>query len=102
MKKLVGYTESELVDTLHFLLSHIEEMDSEIHMMEEQGLGIRDNLDWESSGKRLRINLEQIKRGLDLFNLEQIPFNDLNQFNYENHQKKIKDHAFQPKFKVQP
>jgi CCR4-NOT transcriptional regulation complex NOT5 subunit len=84
MKKSIAYDEKELKDMLLFIVDHINEMSNEIRLMEEQGLGFRENLDWKSSGKHLRINLESIKRKLDQFDIVEIESKDLNEYNYED------------------
>jgi len=78
MKQSIGYDRQELEGNFKFILASIERFDDEVRMMEEQGLGLRDNLDWQSSACNLRIELEKIKRGLNYFNvLERIPYVDL-------------------------
>jgi hypothetical protein len=84
MKKSIAYDEEELKNTYLFIVEHINEMSDEIRLMEEQGLGFCENLDWKSSGKRLRINIEDIKRGLNRFGIIEIEAKDLNEHNYED------------------
>lgn len=84
MKKSIAYDEKELKDMFLFIVDHINQMNNEILAMEEQGLGFRENLDWKSSGRNLRINLENIKRGLNQLGIIEIESKDLNEYNYEN------------------
>lgn len=91
MKKIIGYNEDDLEMDLTSLATYIADMDSEIKMMEQQGLELRDNLDWRSSGKRLRIKLELIKRKIDGFKVIEIPFRDVTEFNYERHLLEVKE-----------
>ena len=85
MLRSISYKESELIPTINYIAEKIDRMDTEITMMEEQGLNLRDNLDWASSGKVLRIQLEDIKRQFCLFGVVQIPFSHVNFDSYESH-----------------
>jgi hypothetical protein len=84
MKKSIAYDEQDLQNNFKFMLNHIADLEDEILRMEEQGLGLRDNYDWRSSGKRLRIALEQVKIGLNHFGVTPLKAIDLNGYNYEN------------------
>jgi len=83
MEKSIAYSEKDLQNNLDFILSHMHYLDSYIRMMEEQGLGLRDNLDWKSTGKHLRINLEQVKMGLSRFKVRDVPFQDISDYHYD-------------------
>jgi hypothetical protein len=83
MERSVAFNEKEIQKTFRYILDKVSGMDQEIRMMEEQGLGLRDNLDWRSSGRRLRIDLEQLKIGLNYFGVEHTDAVNLNEYNYE-------------------
>jgi hypothetical protein len=79
MNKSISYPESELTQTLSALLAYINDASTEVKMMEEQGLGLRNNLDWANSGKILRIKIERMKSCLNTFHmLKYIENKDIN------------------------
>lgn len=77
MKQTIGYDRQELESNLRFMLASIERSSDEIRMMEEQGLGLRENLDWQSTAFCLRVELERIKRSLNNLNVIPVSFVDL-------------------------
>jgi hypothetical protein len=84
MLRHIAYYEKALHQKITMLSNHIMLMDSEITMMEEQGLGLRKNLDWKSSGKTLRLSLEDIKETVNDFDvIPPIPFETVNFYTYD-------------------
>ena len=51
-------------------------------MMEEQAIGLRDNLDWMSSSKTLRDKLENLKEQINRFGCRQLPYESSLQSRY--------------------
>ena len=76
MKQTIGFDKQELERNFRFILGSVERLDEQIRMMEEQGLGLRDNLDWQSSAYYLRLEFERVKRGLNDFGVNQVSFID--------------------------
>jgi len=85
MEKTIGYSSDDLEKNLKFIMSQVNNLDSEITMVEEMGCKLRDNLDFASTGKKLRIHLEQIKCGISRFEIIKVPYQDLNPWNYEQY-----------------
>jgi hypothetical protein len=65
IKQTVGYDRKELEALMKHLMSRVDSIENNVRMMEEQGLGLRDNLDWKSTAKHLRFDLEQVKDVID-------------------------------------
>jgi hypothetical protein len=65
MNQTIGYDRKELEATMRYILSNVEQLDFNVRMMEEQGLGLRDNMDWRYEAGSLRMALENLKQGLD-------------------------------------
>jgi hypothetical protein len=86
MNKSISYPESELIQTLSALLTYIEDASAEVKMIEQQGLGLRNNLDWASSGKVLRIKIEKMKSCLNTFHmLKYVENRDINMYTYKDY-----------------
>lgn len=65
IKQTVGYDRKELEAQMKHLLAKVDDIDTYVRMMEEQGLGLRENLDWKSTAKHLRFDLEKVKDVID-------------------------------------
>jgi len=64
IKQTIGYDREELESLMRHLQAQVDELDWSVTMMEEQGLGLRNNLDWKSSARGVRFALEKIKNGI--------------------------------------
>jgi hypothetical protein len=76
MDKYISYSEKELKNHFRWLNSLYNNMHDYIKMMEQQGAGKRSNLDWESTSKILRRDLNDIKKVLNGFNIVEIKENE--------------------------
>lgn len=87
MERSISYKEDDINSTMAYLVNMIMEMEEQIDMMEEQAIGLRDNLDWKSSAANLRSPLERIKgitQGFGIVDIE------------PNHTLAVRDLCFSP------
>ena len=85
MKQTIGYDRKELETSMKYLLAKVDDIDNYIRMMEEQGLGLRDNLDWKSCAKHLRFDLEKVKESLDGLGVLPSTCKRFSENSYEDH-----------------
>jgi len=74
MDRQISFKEHELFSRLTFLTHKVDLMEAEIGMMEEQALGLRDNLDWKNSAINLRTALETVKGIINEFKVVEAPY----------------------------
>ena len=100
MERSISYAEKDLKNTFNFILSHIENLDWQIRMIEEQSLNLRDNFNWSGVGKFLRTSLEEVKRGLSYFEIKPMELSlSLKMGRYEDHLKQVEMEYFERRSK---
>lgn len=67
MIQYITYKRDEVLNNLEFIRNAMSHMEQLIVYVEEQGLGRRDNLDWEDTGARIREYFEDLRRGMSRF-----------------------------------
>lgn len=95
MKRQIAYDEETLTSRINYLVSLLHSMDSNINMMEEQAIELRDNLDWKSLSVSLRTELEKTKEIINELGVIEIKFEPCLQNSYRcfsyHHMNQIQD-----------
>jgi len=95
MDRQITYKEDDLHSNLSYTADMLASIEFQIEMMEEQAIGLRENLDWKSVAANLRADLEHIKEQVNGFGIVELKCNQMLQvqnlcFN-ETHMDEIKE-----------
>lgn len=87
MNQTVGYSKDDLDHSFEVMRFRLANIDNEIRMMEEQGAGLIEHLDWASSARRLFLELNRVKEELASFGVMDIYYDHLvsSEYSYEGH-----------------
>lgn len=91
MLKAYTYEKEELISLLKSVKSEIDFVNEYVTMMEEQGLGLRDNLDWASVSKIFKIRLNSVKNSLSKLEVIDFETEKIYEFTYDYHLIEVKD-----------
>lgn len=69
MNQTTGYNKRDLDDTFSVIAGRIRDIDDRIRMMEEQGAGLRTNLDWASTSRGMFLDVNPRHKGDSPFNV---------------------------------
>lgn len=91
MNQTIGYSKSELDDTFAVILHRIQDIDDRVRLMEEQGAGLRTNLDWASTARGMALDVNDLKNLLNRFGIVDVPYDHrMTSYNYkESHLAKV-------------
>jgi hypothetical protein len=70
MMQYSTFQRDDILNTLEFIRNAMSRMEQQIVYMEEQGLGRRDNLDWEDTAARIRAYYEDVRKAMGRFGTE--------------------------------